>query len=101
MKNGYPECMWRRCWRTGQRITLTEDDMWESSRFNEVRKLCYNDSDAWKKCVWTATAPDPLTKHFVRRSKRRVGTVTPVVTPNPGSLEATHFLGVDGIWRRI
>ena len=75
--------------------------MWESSRFNEVRKLCYNYPDAWKECVWTATAPDSLTKHFFRRSKRRVGTVTPVVTPNPGSLEATHFLGVDGIWRRI
>ena len=83
----------------GQRITITEDEMWESSRFNEVRKLCYNDSDGWEKCVGTATAPSPLTEHFARKSKRRIGPVAPVVTPNPGSREATSFLGVDGIWR--
>ena len=45
----------------------------------------------------TATDPNSLTGHFVRRSKRRIGPVTLVVTPNLGSREATSLLGMDGM----
>ena len=52
------------------RISPAQYEMWESSRYNEVRNLCYNDPKAWHTCVRIARDPYPVTQHFVRRSKR-------------------------------
>ena len=50
-------------------------DETSSSQYNEVKKLCYDDRDAWFGCLWIVLQPLPLpsTEHFVRRSARRVG----------------------------
>ena len=51
-------------------VTQTEDEIWESSQYNEIRNLCYNDPDAWHKCVWIVLNQYAVFEHFVRRSER-------------------------------
>ena len=41
------------------RISPAQYEMWESSRYNEVKSLCYHDPVAWHECVQIGRDPDP------------------------------------------
>ena len=54
-----------------------------SSQYNEIKKLCCDDRDAWFECLWIVLQPLPLpsTEHYVRRSARKVGCKRKVEPP--------------------
>ena len=67
-------------------------DETSSSRYNEVKRLCHDDRDAWFQCLEIVLLPRPLpsTEHFVRRSVRTVGRDQRVESP-AGPLEGILF----------
>ena len=63
------EVFLRKRWSMRKPVTQTEDEIWESNQYNEIRNLCYNDLDAWNKCVRIVLNQCAVFEHLVRRSE--------------------------------